>query len=338
MKTFPILALGLIATFALLNQLSCGSSSTVSTSNNASTPASTPSPSPPELEESVVATSAQASSHCGDNPPANPSNCNINQPFNAGCTAPFSGAQSREIDQRCPNEGCASRDSDKAQNRVKNNFCATGTPVQISLKSIDKLQGAVDQLVQQGKLTYGSTGPPLPADRAKLQGLSTVDVKNQAVTLGEGQLVTLDAFVFDAKHDDSFPFGFKGESVNCKNSLLEWNDIHVALVQTASDKECSSATAEIIPHFRPAVWERFDSNTCTARHVTKPLPVKGIRVKLTGQLFFDGSHKPTPCGQPSGGGNPVRRSVWEIHPVYAIEVFDKTTNKFLSLDEWAKGK
>jgi len=272
-------------------------------------------------------------SHCGDNPPTNPSHCNINQQFNKGCDLPWDGGVSHEIDQHCPNEGCATRDQDKAQNKIKNNLCATGTPVQISFTSIDKLQRAVDKKVQQGQLTYGSTGPPLPADRVKLKGLATVDVNNHAVTLGEGDLVTLDAFVLDAKHDDTFPFGFGGEGVNCKNSLLEWNDIHIALGKTATAQECSSATAEIIPHFRPAVWERIDSNSCTVSHVTNPLPVKRLRVRITGQLFFDGSHKPSPCGASSGGGNPLRRSVWEIHPVYKIEVFDH--GSFVSFETWA---
>jgi hypothetical protein len=271
-------------------------------------------------------------SHCADSPPTNPSHCNINRNFDVGCDLPWSGGESHEIDEHCPNEGCATRDQDKAQNGIKNNLCATGTPVQISFTSLDKLQRAVDRKVQQGQLTYGSS-PPLPADRAKLKGLTTVDVNNDAVTLGEGDLVTLDAFVLDAKHDDTFPFGFGGEGVNCKNSLLEWNDIHVALGRTRRAQECSSATAEIIPHFRPAVWERIDSNACTVRHVTNPLPVKRLRVRITGQLFFDGSHKPSPCGAPSGDGNPLRRSVWEIHPVYKIEVFD--AGRFISFDSWA---
>jgi len=38
----------------------------------------------------------------------------------------------------------------------------------------------------------------------------------------------------------------------------------------AEKLECdrSSVTAEINPHFRPAVWDRFDSNACTSPHVT----------------------------------------------------------------------
>ena len=343
MKRFPIVVFLFI--FSLQFHLGCSSPATPVSDSKASPTASptasaaTTTETEAQEPEKLLATSAAASTHCGDSPPANPSKCDINKQFNVGCTLPFSGGQSHDIDQRCPNEGCAKRDTDIAQNRVKNNLCSTGTPVQISLTSIDKLQVAVDKLVQQGQLTYGKTGPPKPADRAKLQGISTVDSSGHPVTLGEGKLVTLDAFVFDAKHDDTFPFGYKGEGVNCNNSLLEWNDIHVALVGTATAKdECSSVTAEIIPHFRPAVWERFDSDTCTSPHVINPLPVKGIRVRITGQLFFDGSHEPTPCGGPGGGGNPIRRSVWEIHPAYVIEVFDKTKKKFVPLDIWAQGK
>jgi len=275
----------------------------------------------------------QKVSHCNDPTPAHPSNCNVNQAFSVGCHLPFPDGVSHEIDEKCPNEGCATRDSDKAQNKIKNNLCATGAPVQIAFTSLDRLQRAVDRLVAHHQLTYGSNGPPQPSDRAKLKGLATTDVNGEAVTLGEGDLVTLDAFILDAKHDDTFPFGFGGEGVNCKNSLLEWNDIHVALGQTATARECASATAEIIPHFRPAVWDRIDSNACTRSHVTNPLPVKGLRVKITGQLFFDGSHKPSPCSVPAGGGNPLRRSVWEIHPVYKIEVFDH--GHFVSFETWA---
>jgi hypothetical protein len=280
----------------------------------------------------------KAKSHCDDSEPANPSKCNVNQSYVVGCTPPFTGIVTHPVDERCPNEGCAIRPSDKAQNRVKNNLCATGTPVQISFTSLDKLQRAVNRMVQQGKITYGSTGPPQPSDRSKLRNLSTVDASGTAITLGEGKLVTIDAFVLDAKHDDTYvlgsgPVGFGGEGVNCKNSLFEWNDIHIALGRTASASECSSVTAEIIPHLRPALWDRFDTNSCTSRHVDSPLKVEGLRVRLTGQLFFDGSHKPSPCGAATGGGNPLRRSVWEIHPVYKIEVLDGT--QFVSLEDWA---
>jgi hypothetical protein len=41
-------------------------------------------------------------------------------------------------------------------------------------------------------------------------------------------------------------------------------------------------------------------------------------------LFFDASHNLCAIGQPTHG-NPPRRSHWEIHPVYAIDVCKFTT-------------
>jgi hypothetical protein len=42
-------------------------------------------------------------------------------------------------------------------------------------------------------------------------------------------------------------------------------------------------------------------------------------VRITGTLLFDAAHRPCQNSIPSAG-NPVRISVWEIHPVYAIDV------------------
>jgi uncharacterized protein YgiM (DUF1202 family) len=289
--------------------------------------------------EATAKKSGEKGQHCDDPPPTNPANCTlgIDQPFSSPCM-PFVDPQSHDIDLHCPDEGCTNNDNDKAQNKIKNYLCAPGPPIQINTKSIDTLQEDVDQLVQQGSFKYGGPSAPQATDRAKLQGLSTLDANGASVTLGEGMLVTLEGFVLDAKHDDTYVLGFNGESVNCKNSLFDWNDIHIALGETASAEECSSVTAEIIPHQRPALWDRFDCNRCTSRHVTNALPVKGLRVRVTGQLFFDGSHLPGPCGAVAGPNSFPRRAVWEIHPVYAIEAFDTVKNEFVRLEDWAQGK
>jgi hypothetical protein len=342
------LLIGILSLILTVLVSSCQPSPSVNTNTNAPSPAASPAASPTASTSASPGATPNAEKtgtrgrHCDDPPPANPSTCTppIDQPFVVGCTLPFTG-QSHDIDQHCPNDGCAKKENDKAQNRIKNNFCGAGPAIQISTASIDKLQAAVDQLVQQGTFKYGQSAPE-PADRAKLHDLSTVDINGNPVLLGEGKLVSFEGFVLDAKHDDTYvlgsgPQGFGGEGVNCKNSLFEWNDIHVALGETASAEECSSVTAEIIPHFRPAVWERFDSNACTSPHVTNPLPIKGLRVRITGQLFFDGSHTPGQCEGPHGVNSFPRRAVWEIHPVYAIEAFDTTKNKFVTLEEWAQG-
>ena len=38
--------------------------------------------------------------------------------------------------------------------------------------------------------------------------------------------------------------------------------------------------------------------------------------RFTGQLFFDASHRPCVNGK----GSPKRSSLWEIHPVYALDI------------------
>jgi len=339
-RTLPIAILGLIL---IVLVSSCQPSPPVNTNAPGPAASATASPAASAGATPNAEKTGTRGRHCDDPPPqilqtARPLLIS-HSTWVVTCHSPADRVM--KIDKHCPNEGCAKKENDKAQNRIKNNLCAAGPAIQISTTSIDQLQAAVDQLVQQGTFKYGQSAPQ-PADRAKLHDLSTVDVNGNAVLLGEGKLVMFEGFVLDAKHDDTYvlgsgPVGFAGEGVNCKNSLFEWNDIHVALGETAAAEECSSVTAEIIPHFRPLLFERFDSNACTSPHVTNPLPIKGLRVRITGQLFFDGSHTPGPCAGPHGVNSFPRRSVWEVHPAYAIEVFDTAKNKFVTLEEWAQG-
>ncbi|MGB7922020.1 MAG: hypothetical protein WCF57_02115 [Pyrinomonadaceae bacterium] len=78
----------------------------------------------------------------------------------------------------------------------------------------------------------------------------------------------------------------------------------------AATVPCDSITAEISPHFWPDSWSDLDDYW-----IYNP-------VRLTGQLFFDASHKPCKPGQPA---RPARLSNWEIHPVYAIDVCKNST-------------
>jgi hypothetical protein len=73
----------------------------------------------------------------------------------------------------------------------------------------------------------------------------------------------------------------KGELVNCKITGAESKDVHIELVKMASeDDACNSVTAEMSPHLRPESWT--------------DLPGLAIKrpVRITGPLFFDGSHRP----------------------------------------------
>ena len=147
----------------------------------------------------------------------------------------------------------------------------------------------------------------------------------------EGDLVSFVGYIVEAKPGSS-------EIVNCHCSDPLSIDVHMALadhplnLQKAPDTATpaqkheitvsndaalctNSFVAETIPHLRPASLEL---------PAIEPL-VAGKIVKVTGPLLFDGSHRPCKGSIP-GSGDPSRVTVWEIHPVYKIEV---CTNKTL---------
>jgi hypothetical protein len=226
--------------------------------------------------------------------------------FAPGCPLPFASiAVQHPIDSgdaRCGIEGkSAADDANHAQNRAKNNFCATGDAVTLTQDDFVKLQKAVDD----AGIPSGST-KSLPPDRKVLHDLHTT---GGGAKVGEGTKVRFVTFVLKAHYSDTRT----GEAVNCGLPGNEPNDIHIPTVQattgTAAD-ECQSVTAEMSPHGRPDGW------------TPKALQGLGAPVRITGQLFFDGSHKP--C-TPDTVRNPKRVSSWEIHPVYAVDVCSAST-------------
>lgn len=132
--------------------------------------------------------------------------------------------------------------------------------------------------------------------------------------------------------------------VNCDHKWMNKNDIHIALVEKPNEvgDNTKRLTAEISPHFRPIIWERFDTDDRTAPHVVditdindnKPLKGKpgikelfGKTVRIHGHLYFADVHRPcfhTPCR---------RLSTWEVHPVYWIDV--EENKEWVPFHEWA---
>jgi tetratricopeptide (TPR) repeat protein len=209
----------------------------------------------------------------------------------AGCQPPFADiATQPEIDRICGIKGAAdSYPAQQAQNEAKNNLCATGAPMLVTFADLASLQARV-----------AATG--LKYDRENLPARRVLK------GLGEGKVVRLVAYVARATYSNAVPLrdGSAGESVNCNLPGNLNNDIHVVLVQAPGDPECSSVTAEVIPHLRPVAW-----TPAAIKASSKPL-------RITGQLFFDASHHP--CKDGPRTGDPARVSEWEIHPVYDLEV------------------
>jgi hypothetical protein len=195
--------------------------------------------------------------------------------------------------------------------------------VSISLSKIESLQGDAEMQEKRQRFTPGEP----PQDRAFL------------TNLGEGHLVVFEGFVFHARQECK-------ETVNCGTTPLNVNashDIHIAFLEQPrkthpndpkadQDKEeCTGFVAEMIPHHRPTAW-----TACNVNDVAN----KGLRVRVTGQQFFDGSHVACKNGAPQGS-NPKRVSLWEIHPIYSFEVCpsgDCAKGGWQPLETFAAGK
>jgi hypothetical protein len=243
--------------------------------------------------------------------------------FQQFCSLPFDGSP-HQIDADCGHCGDAADsnlppdklNAEMAQNFQKTNLCSpSDSPVDVTPDDLKKLQEGVNHIpnFKYGNVHAGGFGPPL--DRAPLKAMSPVNGKH----LQEGMVVRLAGFMVE-EHYSPTSASQHGESVNCGESEHTNVDIHIALGTrreripkhaTSAEKEpilCPTITAEMIPHFRPDDWEFAQLEAVSDREV-----------RVTGQLFFDGSHRA--CGDPHRAStDPKRISSWEIHPVYAFEV------------------
>jgi hypothetical protein len=224
--------------------------------------------------------------------------------FTPSCM-PFNGQKNSAIDDHCGIQGGSSNPAKQAQSRAKNNLCASTGPSQpISYQDLKDLQA-----------------------KASAEDLKNLADRSPLNKLGEGRYVEYVAFIQDAHYSDVA----KGEAVNCNIPGNDTNDIHIVLVQNPADDPCSSTTAEMIPHYRPAIWT--DKNL---------MAVKQHPVKVKGPLLYDDSH--TPCSGTSRP-NPKRISLWEIHPVYSLQVCrlldldqcrsSTNASDWVALEEWS---
>lgn len=227
-------------------------------------------------------------------------------PFDPGCILPFHDiAVKRSIDDVCGIHGSGTSKNTKAnqlQNAAKNNFCATGNVKKMKIRDFISLHNKV----MQQQIPFGSY-LKVPVDRSQLQ------------KLGEGKLVSFTGYIHSVKYANTST----GEGVNCKEKNAENNDIHMELVEKLNeDNSCNRISAEISPHFRPDAW-----NVSLLKDVAE----QHIRMRITGQLFFDASHGACP-----DGSTHYRGSSWEIHPVYKIEIL--VGRSYIQLHEWIHDK
>lgn len=145
----------------------------------------------------------------------------------------------------------------------------------------------------------------------------------------EGEAVSVTAFVArrrgvivqDARSSRS------GESTNCHALDDAGVDWHVTLVKRAGDPKWAGIVVETTPRVRAR------GHSWTPRAL-RAAAVAGDSVRISGWLLYDPEHFPqTRNYDPSrpAHGPTVRATLWEIHPVTRIELFDARTARWRTL-------
>jgi hypothetical protein len=206
------------------------------------------------------------------------------------------------------------------QNDAKNNFCPSGdlnNPILTSLPELVALQTRAQQIPN---INFGNTrSHPLTSKAGPVQDRAPL------VALGEGSLVQLIGYVKIARQEGA-------ESVNCGSKVPNssaYHDIHISIVLSPADQECSGVVVEMTPHHRPEAW---------TPQLVNQVAAAGLLVRVTGQRMFDSSHTPCQNGSPISG-DPSRISLWEVHPIYDFEVCPQgncTSGGWVRLEDWSK--
>ena len=132
--------------------------------------------------------------------------------------------------------------------------------------------------------------------------------------MSEGDLVELRGFVIQ---DSPRPKPAEPESVNCRLTKAENNDIHIPIVEDNEDQEFAAIVVEVIPQGRPDGWK--SKKLKRAARDDRPVIVRG-------RLFYDNKHLVN-GDQDRDNGEPKRFSLWEIHPVSAFYVCFRADRK-----------
>jgi hypothetical protein len=238
--------------------------------------------------------------------------------FSQKCSSPFFPSDEPTV---MDNTSCTISGNGGAetwQNDAKNNFCASGDPNDPILTSIPELVALQAKAQQIPNINFGNTrSHPLTSKAGPVQDRAPLQA------IGEGSLVQLVGYVKIARQEGA-------ESVNCGSNVpnaAAYHDIHISIVLSPADQECSGVVVEMTPHHRPDTW--------TPQLVNK-VASAGLLVRVTGQRMFDSSHTPCQNGSPISG-DPARISLWEIHPIYNFEVCPQgncSSGGWVRLDDW----
>jgi hypothetical protein len=122
---------------------------------------------------------------------------------------PGQPGKKRKVDS-CRSRGVGGSNS-RVQNQAKNNFCAKTSPVPITIDTFIRLQQVVNA-IPLNELPRGAPQTlPTAQPRKRVRRLTITGNDGNSLTLGEGTVVVIAAFVNGARHSNVC----SGEDVNC---------------------------------------------------------------------------------------------------------------------------
>jgi uncharacterized protein YraI len=145
----------------------------------------------------------------------------------------------------------------------------------------------------------------------------------------EGIPVTVTAFIAKQRGliVEAAPYSRNGEATNCHATDTTGVDWHVTLVKQPDDPKSTGIVVETTPRVRAHghPW---------TPDMLAPTIAAGDSVRVSGWLLYDPEHfAQTTNYDPArpSAANTVRATLWEVHPVTRIEVFDGRTRQWRAL-------
>lgn len=215
----------------------------------------------------------------------------------------------------CPETGCADPTDDAEHalvNSIKRSLPKGNTPKTLTFADFQRLQNQVaKKFGDESKVSLDES------ERKQLHALSF-----KGGQISEGDLVQIAGFLVGKPHAN------KKESVNCGLTGVANNDFHIPFAADPDDDDVDGIVVEMIPQDRPAEWN--------LKALGKVENAK-MMVLVVGQLFYDNMHGVN-TDPDSGGGDPKRFSLFEIHPVTRFLVCMQQNNKcdVKDLSQWKK--
>ena len=193
----------------------------------------------------------------------------------------------------------------------------------------DRLKNRVDEPATYHPVTFDAMlALPYPTNH-KPHRTSWPQTDVDVIAPYEGIAVSVTGFIAKKRGIivESAPYSKNGESTNCHATDPDGVDWHMTLVKNPGDDKSAGIVVETTPRVR-ANGHPWSPDMFTSAIAAED------SVRISGWLLYDPEHFAQTTNydpaRPSHGA-PVRATLWEVHPVTRIDVFDARSGRWKTL-------